>query len=328
MILRPPRADDRQRGDRGGFRPQYQWSERDRRPARGDRCLAFLAGPAAFGTHQYRHRIGRVAYRRQCAAERGRPWFFVQHIPMRGGQRERFIQVHRFRHFRKKRPPRLLARFERDSPPALDSFVRGAFQAVLATGRLQRHNFRDAQLRGFLDHPLEMVELYKRRGQNQHGSDSMSRQLFEGPKHYVFFARRFDFSQINTLVVGYLITLARLDPEDAREVPRVLAVDFRVPVPDLVYKKSAAHAGPPPVSALLYPVFFMIAHLRGTLLEKHPNVIIVDVSGVGYEVTIPVSVFSSLPEKGQQVQLHIHTHVREDALTLFGFLSPGDKAMF
>jgi len=72
----------------------------------------------------------------------------------------------------------------------------------------------------------------------------------------------------------------------------------------------------------------MIAHLRGTLLEKHPNVIIVDVSGVGYEVTIPVSVFSSLPEKGQQVQLHIHTHVREDALTLFGFLSPGDKAMF
>ena len=72
----------------------------------------------------------------------------------------------------------------------------------------------------------------------------------------------------------------------------------------------------------------MIAHLRGTLLEKHPNAIIVDVSGVGYEVTIPVSVYSSLPEKGQTVQLHIHTHVREDALTLFGFLSPGDKAMF
>ncbi len=72
----------------------------------------------------------------------------------------------------------------------------------------------------------------------------------------------------------------------------------------------------------------MIAHLRGTLLEKHPNAIIVDVSGVGYDVTIPVSVYSSLPEKGQPVQLHIHTHVREDALTLFGFLSPGDKAMF
>ncbi len=72
----------------------------------------------------------------------------------------------------------------------------------------------------------------------------------------------------------------------------------------------------------------MIAHLRGTLLEKHPNAVIVDVQGVGYEVTIPVSAFSSLPEKGQPVQLHIYTHVREDALALFGFVSAADKALF
>ena len=72
----------------------------------------------------------------------------------------------------------------------------------------------------------------------------------------------------------------------------------------------------------------MIAHLRGTLLEKHPNLVIVDVHGVGYEVTIPVSAFSSLPEKGSRCQLHIHTHVREDALSLFGFLTAGDKALF
>ena len=72
----------------------------------------------------------------------------------------------------------------------------------------------------------------------------------------------------------------------------------------------------------------MIAHLRGTLLEKHPNTVIVDVQGVGYEVAIPVSAFSSLPEKGGTVSLHIHTHVREDALALFGFLSAADKALF
>src|SRR5258708_6973883 len=72
----------------------------------------------------------------------------------------------------------------------------------------------------------------------------------------------------------------------------------------------------------------MIAHLLGTLFEKHPNQVIVDVQGVGYEVTIPVSAFSSLPEKGHAVQLHIHTHVREDALSLFGFPSASDKAMF
>ncbi len=72
----------------------------------------------------------------------------------------------------------------------------------------------------------------------------------------------------------------------------------------------------------------MISHLRGTLLEKHPNQVVVDVHGVGYEVTIPVSAYSSLPEAGAEVRLHIHTHVREDILALFGFLSAGDKALF
>jgi Holliday junction DNA helicase RuvA len=72
----------------------------------------------------------------------------------------------------------------------------------------------------------------------------------------------------------------------------------------------------------------MIAHLRGTLLEKHPNLAIVDVGGVGYEVSIPVSAYSSLPDAGAEVRLHIHTHVREDALVLFGFVTPADKALF
>ena len=72
----------------------------------------------------------------------------------------------------------------------------------------------------------------------------------------------------------------------------------------------------------------MISHLRGALLEKHPNQVIVDVNGVGYEVIIPVSAYSSLPDSGQEVRLHIHTHVREDTLALSGFLSTGDKAVF
>ena len=72
----------------------------------------------------------------------------------------------------------------------------------------------------------------------------------------------------------------------------------------------------------------MIAHLRGTLLEKHPNLVIVDTGGVGYEVTIPVSAYSSLPEAGTEVRLHIHTHVREDALQLFGFQDAAEKQIF
>src|SRR5258708_26119935 len=72
----------------------------------------------------------------------------------------------------------------------------------------------------------------------------------------------------------------------------------------------------------------MISHLRGVLLERHPNQITVDVHGVGYEVTIPVSAYPSLPAAGAEVRLHIHTHVREDALSLFGFLTASDKLLF
>jgi Holliday junction DNA helicase RuvA len=72
----------------------------------------------------------------------------------------------------------------------------------------------------------------------------------------------------------------------------------------------------------------MIAHLKGTLLEKHPNQAIVEAGGVGYDVTIPISTYASLPEAGREVRLRIHTHVREDALALFGFLTQDEKFLF
>jgi len=72
----------------------------------------------------------------------------------------------------------------------------------------------------------------------------------------------------------------------------------------------------------------MIAFLRGKLLEKHPNQIVIDTGGVGYDVVIPISTFSALPDAGAEVALRIHTHVREDALALFGFLTPAEKALF
>ncbi len=72
----------------------------------------------------------------------------------------------------------------------------------------------------------------------------------------------------------------------------------------------------------------MIALLRGTLLEKHPNQAIVEAGGVGYDVSIPVSTFTRLPDAGSEVRLRIHTHVREDALALYGFLTQGEKALF
>ena len=72
----------------------------------------------------------------------------------------------------------------------------------------------------------------------------------------------------------------------------------------------------------------MIAQLRGVLLEKHPNQAIVETAGVGYDVAIPVSTFTQLPDPGAEVRLRIHTHVREDALALYGFLTQDEKALF
>lgn len=72
----------------------------------------------------------------------------------------------------------------------------------------------------------------------------------------------------------------------------------------------------------------MIAHLRGKLLAKHPNQAIVEAGGVGYDVTISVPTFSDLPNVGGEVGLHVHTHVREDALALYGFLRSAEKQLF
>jgi Holliday junction DNA helicase RuvA len=72
----------------------------------------------------------------------------------------------------------------------------------------------------------------------------------------------------------------------------------------------------------------MIAYLRGRLLEKHPNQVIVETQGVGYDVTVPISTFAALPDAGGEVKLRIHTHVREDALALFGFLTAEEKMLF
>ena len=72
----------------------------------------------------------------------------------------------------------------------------------------------------------------------------------------------------------------------------------------------------------------MIASLTGRLASKHPGGVVIDVQGVGYDVLIPLSTFYRLPDPEQSVTLNIHTHVREDAIQLFGFLSAREKDAF
>ena len=72
----------------------------------------------------------------------------------------------------------------------------------------------------------------------------------------------------------------------------------------------------------------MIAHLNGTLLSKEPNLVIVDVGGVGYEVTIPLSTFYELGDESSNAQLLIYSHVKEDALQLYGFKTASERKLF
>jgi len=72
----------------------------------------------------------------------------------------------------------------------------------------------------------------------------------------------------------------------------------------------------------------VIAFLRGTLLDKHPNRVVIDVAGVGYDVQVPLSTFYGLGEPGTSVTLRIHTHVREDVLALFGFSTTLEQDLF
>ena len=72
----------------------------------------------------------------------------------------------------------------------------------------------------------------------------------------------------------------------------------------------------------------MIARLSGTISEKHPNRLIVDVNGVGYDVLVPLSTFYGLGDAGAGVTLRVHTHVREDAIALYGFATALEQDLF
>ena len=72
----------------------------------------------------------------------------------------------------------------------------------------------------------------------------------------------------------------------------------------------------------------MIAFLRGRVLDKHPNRVVIDVNGVGYELYVPLSTYYHVGEAGMEIALHVHTHVREDAIQLYGFLTTLEQQLF
>jgi len=72
----------------------------------------------------------------------------------------------------------------------------------------------------------------------------------------------------------------------------------------------------------------VIAHLRGKLIEKLPTRLVIETNGVGYEVFVPLTTYTAMPEEGTEVSIDIHTHVREDIIALYGFSSKQERRVF
>lgn len=166
---------------------------------------------------------------------------FIEDESVRCGAGKQDPKGLRFENFGQGCTPRLLAGFESDAAPPLDSLVGGAFETPLTADGFYRHNFRDAKLGCFLDHPFKMIELDQRGIERQSYRGSGRGQLFEGAKSHVLLARGLNLGQINVMIVGNFIALSGFDTEDAGEVPGIVSGNFGTSTSHLINKEPAAH---------------------------------------------------------------------------------------
>lgn len=280
---------------------------------RVDRLRAFVIGEAAFGADE---QGGGGGFRGMEVLIGPR---FVEEVALRA--LDGLGEIHRVMNHRQARTAALLGAFEQNLAPTLDALGGGHFQAFLRPRADEGLDDVRAELGGFLEDPLELVELHQRQYQRDLAGIFGDLELFENFEAHQLLVRGGDFGEIKMLLVGDLIDVSRLHAQDLGEMFGVLTAQLGVAGMDgRNEEETPGH--------LQSEFRTMIAHLRGLLLEKHPNQCIVECAGVGYDVVIPVSTFSSLPDAGAEVKLRIHTHVREDALSLFGFLSVGEKNLF
>jgi Holliday junction DNA helicase RuvA len=238
-----------------------------------------------------------------------------------GGEARRFREPDRFIDVRNPNASRLLAAFAGNFAPAFDSFRGGFEEAFIRAGRLDGEDGLYAQLGNLFDHPFEPIEFEERDDQDDRRKRRAGVERFDDAEGNCARRHSFDFGEAESGAVSDLVTLAGFGAEDSGEMVGILAFEGGAVTVDAVHEEAAA-------GHVHYLRKLMIAHLRGILLEKHPNQVIVETGGVGYDVTVPVSTFTQLPGTGEEVRLRIYTHVREDALQLFGFASADEKNLF
>lgn len=315
--------DHRQRCYGRSLGAQNLRSQRNALPPGSMDRLALPIGPSTLGTNEQRDLIPSLQIRGQRAQYRHLLRLFVEQQAAARVRLQRITEHHGSFDPRERCAARLLGSLTRDALPSRQSFRGRPIQPLLASRGTEENEAAHPQLGRLLDEQFEAFEPEQRHvncdfDQRRRGS---LHRLEDRERHHAA-ARAFHFRQKHALPVGDFVSLARFHPQDPREMIRLVTFNERLPTVDFRDEKPA------PRHNVIDTLRFMIAFLRGRLLEKHPNQAIVDAGGVGYDVTIPVSTFSSLGDTGAEVRLRIHTHVREDALQLFGFLTAEEKAIF
>jgi Holliday junction DNA helicase RuvA len=315
--------DNGERGAHGGFGTKNEGAKRDALPSGSGKLFTLLLRPAAFRPNQHGRPVTGAGP--ECLGERRRAGALITPQPVRRSVGQRLSHSDGFGDFGYLQTTGLLAGLMGDATPALGPFPAAFKQPPFTPQRCDRYDPGDAQFGGLLYCPLEAVKPDESEKQRDVG-DRRARTHFayDFEPHEVA-PGAFHGSQPNAVVIGDLKYLPLLYAKNASEVMGAVAGNFSETAANLFNEESS----PCHVQYLRYPSDpKMIALLRGTLIEKHPNQVILDVAGVGYDVTIPVSTFSTLPAAGSQATLRIHTHVREDMFALYGFLTQDEKTLF
>jgi len=189
----------------------------------GGELKAFFLGPAAFGSNQHGDSILHMARGGQRGVEWSRGGIFVEREFIGCISKQRIAKGFGLRYFGQKSTARLLARFEGDAAPSLDSFMGGAFEAPLTADRFDGYDFGNAKLRRLFDHPLEMIEFDERGTEYEPHGRRRRGELFQRPKGDVFLAGGLNLGEIDVPIVGDFVTLSGFDAENAGKVTGIVA---------------------------------------------------------------------------------------------------------
>jgi holliday junction DNA helicase RuvA len=254
------------------------------------------------------------------AQERGGAWAFIKPNAIGSPGYQHVFEANGVIDIGRAQAAGLLAGFTGDAAPAFYTFTCAVGESAFTPCGFYGNNARYPEFGSFLNRPFEALEFDKRKIKGYERQFGSGFDFFNENEFNKTLAGRLNFGEPYALCVRDLIFLTLFDAQNACQVVGVLALYDRLTVRYPVCKET-----PPRHVQLRYR---MIALLRGTLVEKHPNQVILDVGGVGYDVTVPISTYSKLAGAGSETRLRIYTHVREDTLALYGFLTRDEKNLF